>query len=174
MAGYDNYSMSNNAIKAYEDGEKPLSKWRKTDIIEEIEFLVEEGEIELKCSMNTLKKASLQTLKQICLVMSSWHHTSSHYNRTDFYYIDTFMVSLLTDEDIKRVEQDNREKRAKQQPTEEKWKCTFLEWSGSRNHPKATEKTEVGIIKGEWFFRANGKKKSINANGFRKIEKISE
>lgn len=31
--GYRGYSMSNNAVAAYEDGEKPLSKWSKSDII---------------------------------------------------------------------------------------------------------------------------------------------
>lgn len=31
--GYSGYSMSNNAVAAYEDGEKPLSKWSKSDII---------------------------------------------------------------------------------------------------------------------------------------------
>lgn len=40
MAGYYNYSMSNNAVSAYADGEKPLSKWTKSEIIE---TLVSEG-----------------------------------------------------------------------------------------------------------------------------------
>lgn len=34
MAGYHNYSMSNNAVQAYNTGEKPLSKWTKAVIIE--------------------------------------------------------------------------------------------------------------------------------------------
>ena len=38
MAGYNGYSMSNNAVSAYDNGEKPLSKWRKSDILEEIEI----------------------------------------------------------------------------------------------------------------------------------------
>lgn len=37
MAGYNGYSMSNNAVAAYEDGEMPLSKWSKTAILEVIE-----------------------------------------------------------------------------------------------------------------------------------------
>ena len=37
MAGYNGFSMSNNAVEAYENGEKPLSKWRKSDILETIE-----------------------------------------------------------------------------------------------------------------------------------------
>lgn len=38
MAGYYKYSMSNNAVKAYKQGEKPLSKWTKTEILSNIEF----------------------------------------------------------------------------------------------------------------------------------------
>ena len=34
MAGYDYYAgMSNNAVYAYEDGRKPLSKFTKSDLI---------------------------------------------------------------------------------------------------------------------------------------------
>ena len=60
------------------------------------------------------------------------------------------------------------------EPAEERWKCAFLEWSGSRKHPKATEIIEEGIIKGDWFYRANGSKKKVTANGFRKIERVGE
>ena len=47
MAGYNGWSMSNNAVAAYEDGEKPLSKWTKTDIF----GMIEEQEVELRCSI---------------------------------------------------------------------------------------------------------------------------
>ena len=29
MAGYCGYSMSNNAVAAYDEGKKPISKWKK-------------------------------------------------------------------------------------------------------------------------------------------------
>ena len=38
MAGYREYSMSNNAVAAYENGENPLSKQTKKEILEEVEF----------------------------------------------------------------------------------------------------------------------------------------
>ena len=50
MSGYYGYSMSNNAVEAYENGERPLSKWRKSDILEAISV----SEIELKCSISKL------------------------------------------------------------------------------------------------------------------------
>lgn len=50
--------------------------------------------------------------------------------------------------------------------------CEIHGRSGSRKHPKATERIEEGTIKGDWFYRADGSKKKTIANGFRFIEKI--
>ena len=171
MAGYKGYSMSNNAVAAYESGEKPLSKWTKTDIIEAIENAVREEELTLNCSMSILRKAPVKVLKSACLHKTSWHHTSSRYNKTDFYSIDLYSVAELTDERIKDLI-ENANDGAKEESAEERWKCAFLEWSGTRKHPKSTEVIEEGIIKGDWFYRADGSKKKTTANGFKFIEKI--
>lgn len=165
MSGYFNYSMSNNAVSAYLDGEKPLSKWTKKEIIFRIE-----NECEINFSIEKIKRIPLAKLKEICLTKSSWHHTSSYYNQTDFYDIDISGVENLTEADLDGFleckKPEIREEKA------EKWLCEFLEWSGTRNHPKATKIREVGEIKGNWFYRENGTKKSINANGFYKIERV--
>ena len=133
MAGYKGWAMSNNAVAAYENGEKPLSKWTKAAILDAIR----KQEIELKCSKEKLRKLPVEVLKETCLIYSSWHHTSSHYNKTDFYSL-----------------------------------CAFLEWSGSKRHPKATELIEVGIVKGDWFYREDGSKKKTTANGFKFLERV--
>ena len=169
MAGYNGWSMSNNAVAAYEDGEKPLSKWTKTDIFDAIN----EQEVELKCSIEKLKKLPVKVLKEICLIYSSWHHTSNHYNKTDFYSLDVDRIENLTDDKIEELlieYKANKNEEAK--PSEEKWECAFLEWSGSRKHPVATEVIEEGIIKGNWFYRKDGSKKKTTANGFRFIKRI--
>ena len=169
MAGYNGWSMSNNAVAAYEDGEKPLSKWTKADIFEAIN----EQEVELKCSIEKLKKLPVKVLKEVCLTYSSWHHTSNHYNKTDFYSLDVEEIENLTDDKIEGLLSDYKaDKKAKSKPLEEKWECAFLEWSGSRKHPVATEVIEEGTIKGNWFYRKDGSKKKTTANGFRFIEKI--
>jgi hypothetical protein len=36
MAGYNGYAMSNNAVSAYENGEKPISKWTKAEMLYEL------------------------------------------------------------------------------------------------------------------------------------------
>ena len=84
MAGYKGYSMSNNAVIAYECGEKPYSKWTKADILEDLSYLIKEDEIELKCDFSKIKKLPADAVKDLFLHSSSWHHTSSYYNKTVF------------------------------------------------------------------------------------------
>ena len=155
MAGYDNYSMSNNAVAAYQTGEKPKSKWTKTDIIAELKSQAEE----LTVSLTEIEKLPIAHLREIALVKTSWHHTSSRYNRTDFYMFD---ASRITEEDLVVPEKEKIEDR--------RVKARYLEWSGTRKHPKAEEKETWGIIKGNWFFSDNGIKKSVAAKGFKVLE----
>lgn len=174
MAGYNGWSMSNNAVEAYESGEKPLSKWTKTAIFEAIS-----GNSDYNFNsdvISALKKMPVKALKELVLERTSWHHTSNHYNKTNFYSVDFDLIEELTTENLeillKSAEADKKNESPKDIP--EIWECTFLEWSGTRKHPKATEITEIGEIKGNWFYRTDGSKKSINANGFRKIKKIGK
>lgn len=171
MSGYSGWAISNNAVEAYYNGEKPLSKWKKSDIIEAIENAVKEEELTLNCSIEKLNKMPLKILKSLCLSYSSWHHTSNHYNKTDFYSLDVENIAELTDEIIDNKIANNKSGK-KTELTEERWKCAFLEWGGTRKHPKATEVIEEGIVKGDWFYRKDGSKKRITANGFKFIEKI--
>ena len=169
MAGYNGFSMSNNAVAAYEDGEKPLSKWTRADIFDAIES----QEVELKCSIEKLKKLPVKVLKEVCLTYSSWHHTSNHYNKTDFYSLNVEGIENLTDDKIEELLSDYKaNKKTESEPSEERWECAFLEWSGSRKHPVATEVIEEGIIKGNWFYREDGSKKKTTANGFRFLKQI--
>jgi len=163
MAGYSGYSMSNNAVSAYESGERPMSKWTKQDIIDEI----------LKVNPNLdeplLRKVKVSTLKVRALRRTSWHHTSSRFNRTDFYSIDDEVVNW-TNEDIKEMAAIKEEK--KEEPKEQKAVCEYLVWTGTRKHPKATVCESEGIIKGNWFYLPDGTKKSVNAKGFKILRKI--
>ena len=98
MAGYRGYSMSNNAVSAYADGEKPLSKWSKSDVISAIadELGVNESDIELKYPYRYYLKKT------------SWHHTSSKYNKTDFYSVsfDDRDIILTDAAEIDRVDNE--------------------------------------------------------------------
>lgn len=173
-SGYSGYSMSNNAANAYENGEMPLSKWTKEDIIDDVKYIAENYNVNF--DINSLKKYAKETLKNAFLKQSSWHHTSLYCNKTYFYSIDEDKIVVITDEDLKNLERERKDKckteNIKRQ-TEEVWECEFIEWSGTRKHPKANKVIESGIIKGNWFYRNSGGKKSINANGFIKIKKLN-
>lgn len=116
MAGYDGYSMSNNATHAYACGEKPLSKWTRAEILDAIGEIAEENE--LNFNLDLLKKVSLSALKSELLLNSSWHHTSKFYNCTDFYSLDEEKIITLTDEDI--LEMAKIKEPAKKKTAEEK------------------------------------------------------
>lgn len=174
MAGYYKNSMSNNAKYAYEDGERPRSKWTKADILSIAEDLIREEYAEAHFDFSLLKKVKAADLRDLLLAPSSWHHTSRWYNATDFFEVSAERLDDLTEQEVLRViELEKAEKsQLKKEPKPEIWKCSFLEWSGTKKHPKATEITEVGEIKGSWFYRSNGSKKSTSAKGFRRLERI--
>lgn len=94
MAGYRGYSMSNNAVSAYDDGEKPISKWTKVEILDAISKI--RGDLDFS-------KLTVAELKRKFLYNSSWHHTSKYYNVTEFYSIDEDEVKECTQDDIEEI-----------------------------------------------------------------------
>lgn len=163
-SGYSGYSMSNRAVDAYEDGEMPLSKWTKKMIISEVvehEHFTEEE----------LKKYHKNVLAEYFLFESSWHHTSKFCNATDFYSIDE---DIAKEGSIKELEEIKKRLYTERKPKKEikklearKAHITYLEWGGTRVHPKATNVDAYAVIIGNWAYLENGKKKSICSNGFK-------
>ena len=163
MAGYYGFSMSNNAVEAYESGEKPKSKWTKREIIEEIKRQIEEEEVELNVSLSVIEKMPLEALMDLALYESSWHHTSGYFNETSFYSVD---ASEITESDI----EDWRLPEKKAQ-TERRAKAHYTKWSGRGKSRQRTEIEEWGVVKGNWFYSDNGgKKKYIHGNWFEILE----
>lgn len=165
MAGYDGYSMSNNARDAYSDGEKPISKWTKSEILKSV------SEIRPDIVEN-LKKIDVKTLKSKLLFQSSWHHSSKYYNKTDFYSLDVDVIQELTNEEIQEMLSSKNEQSKQEQIKSEKYLCRYLVWGGTRKHPKAHEEESEGEIKGNWFYLPDGRKKSITSNGFSIVKKL--
>lgn len=102
--GYDGHRMSNRAIEAYNHGEKPLSKWSKKDIIDEINNIAYYNDIDL--SDVALSKLTLKELQDNFLNYSSWHHTGQFYNSTNFYEIDENSVLGITKEKINKIKEN--------------------------------------------------------------------
>lgn len=171
MSGYYGYSMSNNAVNAYNCGEMPISKWTKTAILAEIKRAIDNG-LTLQVSFEDLARLPASEFKAHFLFQSSWHHTSSYYNETNFYELDLDCLEKVTAEQIQSWKSAAKTKKQTNKQEGVRWECSFLEWSGSRNYPKATRITEEGVVKGNWFYRKDGSKKKTTANGFQFIRKL--
>lgn len=164
--GYIGNKMSERAYEAYESGEMPLSKWSKVAIINTIlnyrdDFKYDE-----------LKKYSKDVLK-VFLTYSSWHHTGTYFNETNFYSLDLDFIELSKIEIIQVLEKKKKdlekEKEEKKILKLQKCKFKYIEWAGTRKHPKAIEKESYGIIKGSWIYYKDGKK-SLNGKYIHVVE----
>lgn len=149
---------------AYEDGEMPLSKWTKKMIISEVvehEHFTEEE----------LKKYHKNVLAEYFLFESSWHHTSKFCNATDFYSIDEDIAKEGSIKELKEIKKrytpERKPKKEIKKLEARKAHITYLEWGGTRVHPKATNVDAYAVIIGNWAYLENGKKKSICSNGFK-------
>ena len=132
MAGYDRYSMSNNAVTAYSEGKKPLSKITTAD----------------------LKSAGWCETKALALILaktgnwqpSEWHHTSKKYNCTNFYCSESLVEwwNELTESERQSLRSQSTIKK-----TGGLWhECTvrWLEWGGTRKRPVASEQKAVNCL----------------------------
>ena len=99
--GYEGHSMSRRAAEAYSSGEKPISKWTKSEILTGIEETARDNDIDIEGI--DFSKLTTEELKSKFLRNSSWHHTGSFYNATDFYEISAAAVAETTREDIERI-----------------------------------------------------------------------
>jgi len=152
MAGYYEYSMSNNAVDAYNAGLLPASKLAK----------------KLKVTTSAIK---------LFMSPSEWHHTSSNFNKTNFYDGEIYLQLINNTvnwfdydyEDIELAAYNlccmHNYTPCENKPEIKYGRIEWIEWSGSRRYPKAIEREFVGnvTIKGEFYYFANMKKK-INGN----------
>lgn len=164
-AGYKGYSMSNNAVSAYEHGEKPISKWTKSELL----GLIKDSYSDL---YDVAKDAPLDVLRKIFLIKTSWHHTSSRYNKTDFYSFNNY-VDITEDGIISRI--NTNKPRAKEDKSDKYLAdIEYLEWGGTRKRPipKKIELKDVYVQdNGQWriIFDENGNqlmRKNISTKGF--------
>ena len=171
-SGYVGYSMSIRAAEAYKNGEKPISKWKKSVMLEVIEKYIEEHDVAF--TMSELKKVPKTVLSDLVLIQTSWHHTSSYCNSTDFYSVDYEILDELTDKKIADAIALYKAK-AKKEPAVKRYKgaIKYLEWGGTRNYPTAKhrELKDVNIEEKGCFYYVTDiqgnllLKKKIGSNG---------
>ena len=86
--GYHGCSMSMNAVLAYEDGEKPKSKWTKKAMLATIEDVLYFDDVYTEDNFQIFQSMNKDELFDSCFMWTSWHHTGKFANETDFYGVD--------------------------------------------------------------------------------------
>lgn len=146
MAGYNGWSMSNNAVDAYDNGEMPLSKWTKSEILYNLEEYIDNNDCSF--SLDIISKLTAREMKDYLLTRSSWHHTSLMFNKTVFYKLDEDYLEELTDESIQNIIDSRIPHAPKTQKVVEphKFITAFVEydnWEGTRKHPIKVSYREI-------------------------------
>ena len=167
--GYINFSMSERAAQAYEAGYKPLSKWTKTDIIENV---IEFG----AWTENELKKYPKQVLVECFLTYKEWHHTSKLFNETMFWGINEDNASEHTTDMIEgrlRLYKESLAARKETHPAETVTKAyiEFEQWEGSRRYPHLVEKSAYALIIGSVAYTQDGRK-DLNGSHILSVKKF--
>lgn len=161
--------MSVRALNAYENGAMPLSKWSKKEILDRVKILD-------PFKAQKLSKVKKQVLVKTFLTNTSWHHTGSFYNETNFYEFDEDALQELTDSGIEKLLQANEKEKKKDLDLEDVY-FEWNEWEGSRKHPRKVFKSGYGVKKGNWIYMIDIydtiTKKKANGNWILKIEKVS-
>lgn len=165
MAGYQlNFSMSNNAAFAYECGEKPISKWTKSEILALCGDKAEQ-----------LKKLTVSELREHLLYKSAWHHTSCKYNKTNFYAFDEDNLEELTADKISEIISNRvpKEKKIHEEEQAVKAEIKYTIWTGNyRRYRKPQQITETVTIKksDKMVMTSNGKKRVSCLDSIKFIE----
>lgn len=157
-SGYIGSKRSVRSQNAIEDYEVPLTMINKS-LIEE--FLDENKDDFNSEDLIFLKKLKVTQWKYIAsqrILPSSWHHTSSFFNKTDHYsllYIAKKAIEIKDSIDLDFEKYKEKIKKEKENKKEEfKYGVINVEvWGGTRNHPKVVDYHEVsGIIIGNWLY----------------------
>lgn len=157
-------SGATNPFVSYCDGEKPISKWTKEDLLKEFRTY------NLRCSYEILSKFPLSELKRRFLKWKSSKYVGCR--KVDFFVIDKEKVCKVSDAELAIYRASMS--MPKPEPKKEVWKCSFYEWYGTQySGLTCVKKTEVGTICGIWFYRENGTKKKITSKGFEMLERVA-
>ena len=150
--GYDyNAGMSVNALRAYDDGRKPLSKISADDL----RF----------AGWKETKKLALQLARSGFWKTSEWHHSGgTWYNKVDFYDPAELVTRWEATDEQRRAEL-KIVKKTKTNDDELRVRGSFPIWGGSRRRPRIVGYEDFeGVKRGNWIYLENGKKKKANGN----------
>lgn len=85
--GYDwSKGMSVNAVAAYDDGQRPWSRWDKEHLMEEVRFEYEDAPSGASI-IQLAEAAPVYAVREVFLAYVCDHHTGKFYRRTSFYEV---------------------------------------------------------------------------------------
>lgn len=174
--GYSGISMSNNAVAAYASGEKPISRWKKQDIIKELKSR--------NVSDEFIKAASyinLSVLKNFLLYKKLYHHTGMRFNETDFYALkdipldkeaDLLQEMVMLQKEYKK-NKDGKNLRNKSNKSTSKFILAEIEYmkrtaDGKHSYTISGE----GIINGDRCYLKDRHRKKVSGKDFYIINKL--
>ncbi len=166
--GYNGYSRSVRSSEAIEGHEMPLSMIKK-DRIDSFLRDAKEEEYHKIADIYFLQTLPVSIWKFAAkdLGRSSWHHTSSYYNKTDHYSLYAISDDLLENYDDIAQRHKNLKENEKREKENKVLTYGVLKveiWGGTRNRPKLEgHETMAGIVDGDWLYHEGGRN-NIYAN----------
>jgi|TARA_R110000824_G_scaffold64611_2_gene168804 hypothetical protein len=151
--GYDyDAGMSVNALRAYEDGRKPLSKITADDL----KF----------AGWTETKKLAVALAKGGFWRTSEWHHSGgTWYNRVDFYEPADLVRAWDAASEQRRAELKAAQKTKTNDDDAVRVRGEYPIWGGSRRRPRIVGYQDFeGMKRGNWIYLESGKRKKANGN----------
>lgn len=166
--GYVGSKRSVNSQYAIDNYELPLSKYTKENWLSFINEYYKDDNLLKSFSMDIIKFVAKEEIQA-----SSWHHTSSFYNKTNHYDMNLVAEYIIKNHDsIKEEYKKYLEEKSKKNMNYSLVVFEYQVWGGSRKHPKLVEeKKNIGILVGAWIYDLNNKKHKASANKINYIEK---
>ena len=148
-SGYVGHAMSVRAKEAYEAGLVTKSTLKKEDL--------QRADIQLPVGF-------VKWLMTTRLTPSEWHHTSTHFNETDFYDLNIIKEELkeMAIDDLKEAYQASRKQTKKEEQALYYAYISYGEWEGSRKHPKLKTYEAFAVIQGDWAYLDSNQKKKLS------------
>lgn len=169
--GYVGSKRSVNSQYAIDNYELPLSKYTKENWLSFINEYYKDDNLLKSFSMDIIKFVAKEEIQA-----SSWHHTSSFYNKTNHY--DMNLVAEYIKENDDSIKEQYKKYLDKETNQKEKniaeWSLVVFEYKifgGSARYRKLIdEKKDIGILIGSWIYDIENKKHKANANKINYIE----
>lgn len=147
--GYVGYSRSKRSSEAIESFEMPISLISSSAISN---FLTVSGYSDTEVDLlKSIPACIWKYVAKSCTRRSSWHHTSSFYNKTDHYDLEDIANYIL--QNNKTIKEDYKSSKVLKKSSFAYGWINVQVWGGSRKRPKLIGTEEaVGIVLGEWLY----------------------